>query len=263
MQLSSNRYTCFVKKLQRTNTFLRRIGSDPDEFARLNPALARSLFVPGGSLLTLELSPLLADQLKSAPDLTLGHGVIGAFGVVDPQWYPPRPSFGPADREATFGRFDFVDDPSPTEPDGIRITGTWARDNLGTVTIPELVGVAGASSTGQITFFRGAHAQLRGLFAAWKAAGLRNRITTWNGAFNPRYMRRALHVRRNLSNHAWGTAFDINAARNPLGHAPAAWGRPGCVYELVEIAHEFGFYWGGRFRGSRPDGMHFEVARLL
>ena len=32
------------------------------------------------------------------------------------------------------------------------------------------------------------------------------------------------------------------------------------VRELVPIAHDHGFYWGGHF--SRCDGMHFEVARV-
>lgn len=31
--------------------------------------------------------------------------------------------------------------------------------------------------------------------------------------------------------------------------------------ELVPIANDFGFYWGGHFR-SRLDGMHFEIAEL-
>jgi hypothetical protein len=38
-------------------------------------------------------------------------------------------------------------------------------------------------------------------------------------------------------------------------------GQKGCVRELVPIANEFGFYWGGHF--SRMDGMHFEIAKLL
>ena len=35
----------------------------------------------------------------------------------------------------------------------------------------------------------------------------------------------------------------------------------GCVRELVPIAHDHGFYWGGHF--TRQDGMHFELARLF
>jgi len=38
-------------------------------------------------------------------------------------------------------------------------------------------------------------------------------------------------------------------------------GQKGCVRELVPIAHENGFYWGGHF--SRLDGMHFEIAKIL
>jgi hypothetical protein len=64
-----------------------------------------------------------------------------------------------------------------------------------------------------------------------------------------------------LSNHAFGSAFDINAGQNGLGRIPAAVGAYGSVRELVPIAHRFGFYWGGHF--SRADGMHFEVAKLL
>ena len=62
-------------------------------------------------------------------------------------------------------------------------------------------------------------------------------------------------------NTAFGTAFDINARYNRLGTEPAGTTQAGCVYRLVPVAHEFGFYWGGHF--SRRDGMHFELARLL
>ena len=59
----------------------------------------------------------------------------------------------------------------------------------------------------------------------------------------------------------WSTAFDINYAWNRLGALPALRGEKGSVRELVAIAHQHGFYWGGHF--SRRDGMHFEVARVL
>ena len=47
---------------------------------------------------------------------------------------------------------------------------------------------------------------------------------------------------------------------NRLGAEPATATEEGCVYDLVPVAHEFGFYWGGHF--SRRDGMHFELARV-
>jgi hypothetical protein len=65
-----------------------------------------------------------------------------------------------------------------------------------------------------------------------------------------------------LSNHAFGGAFDINDQWNGLGETPALVGARGCVRELVEIANRFGFFWGGHY-SHRPDGMHFEIARLL
>ena len=34
----------------------------------------------------------------------------------------------------------------------------------------------------------------------------------------------------------------------------------GSVRQLVPIANELGFYWGGHF--NRRDGMHFEMARI-
>jgi len=64
-----------------------------------------------------------------------------------------------------------------------------------------------------------------------------------------------------LSNHAFGSAFDINASFNALGVEPARVGDRGCVRELVTIANDHGFYWGGHF-AKRPDGMHFEVANI-
>lgn len=64
------------------------------------------------------------------------------------------------------------------------------------------------------------------------------------------------------SNHAWGTAFDINVPWNGLGATPALVGARGSVRKLVPLANEHGFYWGGHFNG-RPDGMHFEIAQIL
>jgi hypothetical protein len=65
-----------------------------------------------------------------------------------------------------------------------------------------------------------------------------------------------------LSNHAWGTAFDINVQWNGLGITPAFRNEAGSVRDLVEIAYQNGFYWGGWFK-SRQDGMHFEVYKIV
>jgi hypothetical protein len=46
-----------------------------------------------------------------------------------------------------------------------------------------------------------------------------------------------------------------------LNKIPALVGQKGSVREIVPIANEFGFYWGGHF--TRKDGMHFEIAKIV
>jgi hypothetical protein len=65
-----------------------------------------------------------------------------------------------------------------------------------------------------------------------------------------------------LSNHAFGSAFDINVADNEFKGSPAQCPARGAVRELVKPANELGFYWGGHF-SSRVDGMHFEFADFM
>jgi hypothetical protein len=48
---------------------------------------------------------------------------------------------------------------------------------------------------------------------------------------------------------------------NPLGKQPSKFDEKGCVYEIVPVAHKWGFYWGGHF--TRLDGMHFEIAKII
>jgi hypothetical protein len=107
-------------------------------------------------------------------------------------------------------------------------------------------------------FHKLAEGQLVKFFEELEKQNLHTKILSYAGAFYPRYIRGS---RTQLSNHSWGTAFDINVPWNGLNHTPALMGQKGCVRELVPIANEFGFYWGGHF--SRMDGMHFEIAKLL
>ena len=176
--------------------------------------------------------------------------------------FPPRPNFNPlistADRQKVFGKFDFVAAPVPSNPENIRILGTWEQDNIVRVQLPQLVGVQGAPHNGGARFHKKAADQLVALWKAWEDAGFLDRILTWDGSFVPRFIRGNRTV---LSNHAFGTAFDINAALNPRGTRPLLVGKKGSVRELVTIANDHGFYWGGHF-GAKPDGMHFEIAIL-
>jgi peptidoglycan hydrolase-like protein with peptidoglycan-binding domain len=176
--------------------------------------------------------------------------------------FPPRPDFPPllstTARQAVFGRFDFVAEPRPDNRENIRILGTWERDNIINVPIPQLRAALGSRAPAGMRFHRLAAQQLKELWADWERANLLNRVVSFDGSFVPRFIRGST---TNLSNHAFGSAFDINADENPLGARPKLVGQRGSTRELVPLANKWGFYWGGHF-GGRPDGMHFEIAFL-
>lgn len=80
--------------------------------------------------------------------------------------------------------------------------------------------------------------------------GLITQLKTWDGCFNIRKKRGA----SSQSLHAWGIAIDINAAWNGFGKKPTM------SSELVKCFTDAGFDWGGVW--SRPDGMHFQLAKI-
>lgn len=205
-----------------------------------------------------------------AGNQTFGSAMLLGFRLVaDPQDvspqgpnFPPPPTFQPlagtAARQRVFGKYDFRPKPLPNNPEHIVILGDWEAKNIVRVPIPQLIGVQGAPSDGVVRFHKAAADQFAALWKTWQKAKLLDRLLTYEGTFVPRFIRGSTTV---LSNHAFGSAFDINASFNALGAEPARIGDRGCVRELVTIANEHGFYWGGHF-SKRPDGMHFEIAVL-
>lgn len=205
---------------------------------------------------------------------TLGFKPLGWVeadtGKTSPLW-PPVPagakSWTPAERDAALGKFSYVAAPSDANPEGIRILGDWEAKNVVRVEVPQLKTVKGAPASGKVSFHRAGAAQLQALFAAWEQAGLMDRVLTWAGSYNPRFVRGS---RSFLSQHSYASAFDINVQWNGLGVRPALLGEKGCVRELVDIAHQHGFWWGGFWgylsssgQAGRSDGMHFELSRIL
>lgn len=176
--------------------------------------------------------------------------------------WPSAPSFQPlvgnTAREKIFGKFKYMAKPIKGNPENIDVDDSWEKENIIQVHIPQLVGIKGAPKSGNIDFNRKAATQLVKLFADWQSAGLMHLVKTWNGSYVPRFVRGS---NTTLSNHSFGTAFDINVRWNPLGTAGALVGEEGSVRELVPLANENGFYWGGHYK-TRPDAMHFEVAIL-
>lgn len=62
-----------------------------------------------------------------------------------------------------------------------------------------------------------------------------------------------------LSNHSWGIAIDLNSVANPNTH-------DGRIHTdmpkwVVDAARRWGFEWGGDYRGTTKDPMHFEVMK--
>lgn len=201
-----------------------------------------------GMALTLGYDPGLEDKVDPATS-TILTGESSLKPVTE------------ARRKKLFGEFDYEPAPTRGNPEKILITDGWDRTNIKTVSIPQLKGISvfGKPSSGRMRFHTKAAEQLKALWAAWEAEGLLPLILSYDGSYTPRFIRGS---QTHLSNHAYGSAFDINAYWNRLGTVPALLGEKGSVRELAAIANEHGFYWGGHFK-ARPDGMHFEVAKLL
>ncbi len=221
---------------------------------------------------TKSATQIFQSKFSLEPDGIVGNKTVGAamlqgFNVLSdisdekssPNWPPPPTNLNPlvsnAQRAQLFGNFSYVSDPLPNNPEHIKVTDNWAKTNIVKVSIPQLIAIKGSET---VYFHKKAKKQLENLWKDWEKAGLLHLVLTWEGSYIPRYVRGSRTV---LSNHAFGSAFDINYAWNKLGTLPALVGRKGCVRELVEIANKNGFYWGGHFK--RLDGMHFEIAKLI
>lgn len=170
-----------------------------------------------------------------------------------------------ADMQNKAGKITFTHTPQSGNPEHITITNGFEGLNIVVVDIPQLkdcvvpLDPGVTKSNGKIRFHKKHAARLVKLFESWNRAGFTDRILTFDGAFNARLKRGSSSATvANLSNHSFGTAFDINAQLNMRKTIPAMMGDRGCVRELVSIANDNGFFWGGHFRTK--DGMHFEIA---
>ena len=244
-----------VKNFQK---FLVLQGCDLDadgDFGQLTAIAVRAFQAKVG----VRVDTIIGDAtIKEAVKLGFVPSVESAPIIKTETDYPAKPNFKPlvstAERQRVFGSFDY----RSTVNGNIKILGDWSAKNIIKVTLPQIIGKEIAPKDGGIYFHKLGAEQLRAMFDEWEREGLHKLILTWAGSFVPRFQRGSNSA---LSNHAFGTAFDINAAWNGLGKTPARPGKTGSVCELVPIAHKYGFYWGGHF--SRPDAMHFEIAKIL
>lgn len=221
-----------------------------------------------------ELTYIATKKFQSKYDLFPIDGIVGrktwgkainlGFNVElleDDSYYPPKPDFSPIlgnkERMKIFGEFDYKASPIEGNPERIIVEGDWREENIVYVELPALAKATNGKHKGMY-FHKLAKEQLIGFFAEIEKEGLHELIISFAGSYVPRFIRGSRTV---LSNHSWGTAFDINAWQNWLNREPAQIGEEGCLLKLVPIANKWGFYWGGHF--TRKDGMHFEIAKLM
>lgn len=172
----------------------------------------------------------------------------------------PR-SISHEDRVRLFGSFRWKPKVGG-QPGEVEIDREWVRANIVKVEIPWLGTTSSALPKRTIWVHKLAAGPIVGLFEDWQHAGLLGLAKTFGGAWVARMKRGHEQSTRDadLSNHAFGSAFDLNSPWNPMGKRGARWGEMGTVEPLVEGAYKRGFGWGGDF--SNVDAMHFELCRL-
>jgi hypothetical protein len=179
-----------------------------------------------------------------------------ATPVRDTNW-PPFPNFRPlpsrAKRDEAFGHFEYTRGSGRS----INIQGGWVQANIVEIVIPQL---AKLWRGGKVQVHRRVADQMKAMWAAWEAAGLLHFVLTYNGDFVPRVM---AGNSGEISMHSYGSAFDINVDWNQYNVRAALVGDKGSVRELVPIANQHGFFWGGHYPygHGQSDGIHFEWAR--
>lgn len=122
----------------------------------------------------------------------------------------------------------------------------WVRANIADFTVPIV---------GMVRCHRVMAYQLHAALSEVVERGLADEIRPddYGGCFVPRFIDR--DPSKPLSMHAFGLAIDFNVSTNRLGTYGDFDAR------VVAIFERWGFRWGGRW--SRPDPMHFELARII
>jgi D-alanyl-D-alanine carboxypeptidase len=179
--------------------------------------------------------------------------------------YPPIPSdikpLGISQAEKIYGHIEW----ERKNPNGdyVNVTNNFIKENIITIDIPQLSRIQHPEST-RVSCHKIAAPYIKQLWQDWENAGLLYKIENFGGCVNIRTVRRKKGNKKGptntLSNHAFGTAFDINTLSNARGKIPPIRGQKGCLRELVPYAYKLGFWWGGYF--TIPDGMHFELAKV-
>lgn len=148
---------------------------------------------------------------------------------------------------------------NPRGRDPTKVSQLWALTNLTTIKPPFRMTYDGKPISSIRIHKKCAVSLLRTLNSIWDAAGYSQAMvdawgaSIYGGAFNYRLMRGG----NALSMHSWGCAIDLDPARNGFGDKNPHFA--GVPLVLKAFADQ-GAVWGGGW--SKPDGMHFQFARV-
>jgi hypothetical protein len=148
-------------------------------------------------------------------------------------------------RQEVFGKFAYIESGGGR----IEIDKDWVAQNIVQAHLVKAIGKGGDVVT---PCHRLAKEPLERAFAEIAARDLSKLIHSFDGLWVARHM--TWNVRRPLSSHSWGIAFDLNAATNSYGGIISPENRA-----LNEVFNRYGFAWGGDWAGER-DAMHWELA---
>ena len=212
--------------------------------ADLSPGLARFLEIKTDDIVNV--------IVPTPAGLTASAVTVSPTSDNEPRW------FDVPELNRYFGKFDF----RSLRDGSIQILGSWVADNIVTIEVPVLKGIAsdGGRFGGKVRLHRLIAEPFANAFAEIASKPkLREKLLFWSGGFVPRHIAR--NPSRPLSPHSWGVAFDLNDEWNGWGSEGAPKGEKGSIVELRPVFEKWGFYWGGNF--SKRDPMHFQYGRPI
>jgi len=154
------------------------------------------------------------------------------------------PPHGIEEIVATFGDiFAYINEDHTLSP-------AWQVEHLVAVPLPFALALSWDRSrrVERITCHKLLQPICEAAFLAIVDAGLQSKVTSFGGCFSFRPQRTGAK----LSAHSWGIAIDLNPESSAQGTAGTM------DAGIVTVFQHLGFTWGGDWRGSARDPMHFQ-----
>ncbi|MGL4346391.1 MAG: M15 family metallopeptidase [Cellulosilyticaceae bacterium] len=148
-----------------------------------------------------------------------------------------------------FGNFNYRD----LGKGRIEVSPIWIAANMVKLEVPQALRIKFPASI-QVHYLSVANWQ-KAFDLLLKQPELLKLIETFDGVYVARHIR--WDPTKGISNHAWGTAIDLNASRFPLGTRIEVMRAPNNPNNILfqKVFKEAGFSWGN----SYADPMHFEL----